>query len=408
MPRLFRRSSQAVFLLLFFYLFLQTESKGANELGTPVKLFLDADPLLWLTTLLATRSPERFWSLALMTLAATALLGRVFCGWICPLGTLHDLTGRFGGARRRPLRWFRLKYLLLLFLLAASFFTLQPAGLLDPLSLLIRSFSLALYPAFSHAVSALFDLFYAAQIPVVTDLAEALYGVLKKTVLPFRPPQFGQAFLLGALFLAILGLNLRERRFWCRYLCPLGALLGLCSRWSLLRRSVSEGCNDCGASAAACPAAAGKIEDGNRKGLECIACMNCDDLCPQGAVRFGFSRNRSVTLDLGRRRVVAALVAGAAAVPLVRITPLANANAADPLLIRPPGALAEADFLRRCVKCGESRAVSSRPSWKGDWRGSGPQSSSPGSAIARCAAPSAARSVPPGQSKSSIRRRSPG
>ena len=353
----FRQASQAVILLLFLYLFLQTESKGANELGTPVKLFLDADPLLWLTTLLATRSPERFWSLALITVVATVLLGRVFCGWICPLGTLHDLAGRLGGSRRRPLGWFQVKYLLLLFILAASLFTLQPAGLLDPLSLTIRSFALALYPAFSHAVSAFFDTLYAAELPGVTELSEALYGILKKTVLPFRPPQFGQAFFLGALFLGILGLNLRERRFWCRYLCPLGALLGLCSRWSLLQRSVSEGCDDCGACTAACPAAERKTADGKGKVSECLVCMNCDDLCPQNAVRFGFSRKPAAALDLGRRRVVAALAAGAVAVPLVRITPLAKAPAADPLLIRPPGARAEADFLRRCVKCGECMKV---------------------------------------------------
>lgn len=44
MLRNFRRASQGIFLLIFLYLFLQTESKGANELGYPVKIFLDADP----------------------------------------------------------------------------------------------------------------------------------------------------------------------------------------------------------------------------------------------------------------------------------------------------------------------------------------------------------------------------
>jgi MauM/NapG family ferredoxin protein len=66
---------------------------------------------------------------------------------------------------------------------------------------------------------------------------------------------------------------------------------------------------------------------------------------------------KAAVLDLGRRRVVASLAAGAMAVPLVRITPLAKAGAADPALIRPPGALPETDFLRRCVKCGECMKV---------------------------------------------------
>ena len=352
----FRRGSQALFLLIFLWLFLQTESKGANDLGYPVKVFLDADPLLWLTTLLATRGFEGVSWLALPLIAVTVLLGRVFCGWVCPLGALNDLAGTLGEPRR-PLGWFRLKYLLLLFILAASLFTLQTAGLFDPLSLTIRSLSLSLYPAFSHAVSALFDALYRAQIPGVTDASEALYALLKRALLPFRPPQFGQGLLIGLIFLGILGLNLIERRFWCRYLCPLGALLGLLSRRSLLRRSVSEGCGGCGACEASCAGAAGLLAQEGWKVSECVACMNCDDICPQVGVRFGSFAQKPGVLDLGRRRVVASLVAGAAAVPLVRITPLAKARAADPALIRPPGALAEEDFLRRCVKCGECMKV---------------------------------------------------
>jgi polyferredoxin len=357
MLRHLRRTSQGLFLLVFLVLFLQTESKGDNELGYPVKVFLDADPLLWLTTLLATRSPDQLLSWAWVVVAATAVLGRVFCGWVCPLGALHDLAGRVARPARRPLGWFALKYLILLFLLGASLFTWQPAGLLDPLSLTIRSLSLALYPAFSHAVTVLFDTVYSLQIPLVTDASEAIYAFLRKTALPFRVPAFRQAFPLGVLFLAILGLNWVERRFWCRYLCPLGALLGILSRRAWLGREVSEGCSGCGVCEAACKGAAEPADPDRWKRAECVACMDCDDLCPQGAVRFGFFRAAVNGLDLGRRRVLAALAAGAAAVPLIRATPQAGAAAADPLLIRPPGSLPEPDFLRRCVKCGECMKV---------------------------------------------------
>lgn len=352
-----RRASQGIFLLVFLVLFLQTDSRGANELGYPVKIFLDADPLLWLTTLLSTRSPERLLSWALVVIGATALLGRVFCGWVCPLGTFQDLTAKVVRPRRRILGWFRVKYLILWLLLGASCFTLQPAGLLDPLSLTVRSLSLAVYPAFAHAVTAFFDALYAAQLPFLTDASEAIYSVLKKTLLPFRPPAFHQAFFIGAFFLAILGLSRIERRFWCRNLCPLGALLGLCSHRALLNRAVAEGCDHCGRCSAACRGAAGPDKPGGWRRDECLACLECAEICPREAVRFGFFREGEGGPDLGRRRVLAALATGAAAVPLIRATPLASAAAADPLLIRPPGALAEPDFLKRCVKCGECMKV---------------------------------------------------
>ncbi|HEY5497509.1 MAG TPA: 4Fe-4S binding protein, partial [Syntrophales bacterium] len=131
-----RRFSQALFLLLFLWLFLQTESKGANELGYPVKVFLDADPLIWLTTILASRSFHGVFALALTVIVATALLGRVFCGWICPLGTLHHLSGKL---KKRTVsnkqvslcshNLYRLKYLLLTFLIVAALFGVQLAGL---------------------------------------------------------------------------------------------------------------------------------------------------------------------------------------------------------------------------------------------------------------------------------------
>jgi len=160
------------------------------------------------------------------------------------------------------------------------------------------------------------------------------------------------------LFLTVLGLNLVEKRFWCRYLCPLGALLGLLSRFSLLKRSVSEGCTECGACAGVCQGAAEPDVKGKWKDAECYYCWNCDDICPNNAVSFGFAGKKiTPAMDLGRRRLVVSALSGIAAVPLLRITPLGMANAKDPILLRPPGSLEEKEFLARCVKCGECMKV---------------------------------------------------
>ncbi|MDQ1277022.1 MAG: hypothetical protein QG555_61, partial [Thermodesulfobacteriota bacterium] len=87
---------------------------------------------------------------------------------------------------------------------------------------------------------------------------------------------------------------------------------------------------------------------------ECLMCLSCDDPCPKNAVSFGFARKpAAAACDLGKRCVLGSVLAGIAAAPLLRITPLSRAGVAPPTLIRPPGALTEEMFLQRCVKCGE-------------------------------------------------------
>lgn len=394
-----RITSQWLFLLFFLFLFLETEGKGADELGWPVRFFLDFNPLILLTTLLSSHSAPVAFFLSLIMVLITLVLGRVFCGWICPFGTIHNLVSRAADRSRALVRhpaWFKFKYYILVVMLALAAFGSQQAGLLDPISLLIRSLSVSIYPAFSLATSALFDAVYHADISGVTAISERIYNVLQDTVLPFQQGFFRQSVLIGLLFLGLLALNLYERRFWCRYLCPLGALLGLLSRWSLLRREVAEGCTNCGACGRDCPGGAeprslhswapeskepetdrtreaARTKDSEAaadwRHTECHACFNCDDICPHNLVKFRLglpsfnwggklkkAKAPPPALDLGRRRLVTAAVAGMAMVPLMRVGNLPAARA-NPKLIRPPGSVPEKEFLSRCVKCGECMKV---------------------------------------------------
>jgi polyferredoxin/Pyruvate/2-oxoacid:ferredoxin oxidoreductase delta subunit len=353
-----RRISQGLFLLLFLFLFIQTQSKGADTLGYPVKVFLDFDPLILSTTLLSAHSAARAFYLSIVMVVITVLLGRVFCGWVCPLGTLNNMVGSLKKKAAAPLDLYRVKYFILAFILASSLFTLQLVGIMDPLSLLIRSMSVSIYPFFNYATRAFFDTIYYLNIRGVVDISETVYSALKSTALSFRQPFYIQSAFIGALFLIVLGLNLIERRFWCRYLCPLGALLGLLSRFSFLKRSVSEGCNSCGACASVCQGNAAPDKKEEWKDSECYYCWNCDDICPQNAVSFGFAGKKSAAfMDLGRRRVVLSVLSGVAVVPLLRTSAVAKPGYANPKLIRPPGALREREFLERCVKCGECMKV---------------------------------------------------
>ena len=153
-----RRLVQGLFLLFFLFLFIQTESKGNDELGYPVRLFLDFDPLILVSTLLSAHAVAKAFYFSLITIVITVLFGRVFCGWACPLGTLNNIVGSI--RRRRPVgmyeKWYRVKYYLLIGILASALFTLQPVGIMDPLSLLIRSFSVSVSPLFNYGRSGLF------------------------------------------------------------------------------------------------------------------------------------------------------------------------------------------------------------------------------------------------------------
>jgi polyferredoxin len=355
-----RRLVQGLFLLLFLFLFIQTESKGNDELGYPVRLFLDFDPLIFATTLLSAHAVAKAFALSLITIIATILFGRVFCGWACPLGTLHNLVG--SARKKNPVvmheHWYRVKYYILIAMLASSLFSLQPVGILDPLSLLIRSFSLSVFPAFNYGVRSVFDTIYSLNPFGIAAITEPIYDVLKKTILTFEQSFYNQSLFIGILFIGILGLNLIEKRFWCKYLCPLGAFLGILSRYSFLKLSISEGCTSCGECANVCQGNAQPHPKDSWRSSECLVCRNCDDICPPRAASFRFGiQPAAAGIDLGRRRVLTSVFSGIIAVPLLRTVPLVKTGAKDPGLIRPPGAVEEKEFLKRCIKCGECMKV---------------------------------------------------
>jgi MauM/NapG family ferredoxin protein len=343
-------------------LFLLTAYKGTDEIAYPVRIFLRFDPLILVTTFLSSHVVPTALLLSLITVAFTLLFGRIFCGWVCPLGTLNDFMGRLTPKERRqkPLddRTRRLKYYGLVFILVSSLFTLQIAGLVDPISLLIRSLAIAVEPVTNLMAHTVFDLLYRARIPVVTDASEAVYALLKNYVLAFRQPFFYQGLFIGLIFSAILLANLFRRRFWCSGLCPLGALLGIITRVSPFKRFVGKGCTSCNLCVKECRTRAASNIKGEWQKAECVLCGECEEDCPKDAVRFGYTfpqAGKVADIDLQRRGLIATLLSGLLIVPIVRTTPLVNRRAGR--LIRPPGALPEAEFLRRCVRCGECMKV---------------------------------------------------
>ena len=182
-----RRASQIVFFVLFVLLFLKAEYGGQDVLAWPTDLFFRFDPLILLTNVL-TLSPlvkGLLWSLIFVAL--TLVLGRFFCGWVCPLGTTLDgcrrllFTPRPDSGVAQRLR--RVKYYLLFGLLAGAVFSLNLVGLFDPLSLLFRSLALVFYPAFGYAVEKSSLTLYHWGKPF-TYVSEPAYRYLKATICP--------------------------------------------------------------------------------------------------------------------------------------------------------------------------------------------------------------------------------
>jgi polyferredoxin len=357
-PAAWRRIGQALFFGLFLFLFLKTDYSGSDELTWAVNLLFRIDPFLATAVMLAAKTVIVLMLPALITIFLTLLFGRFFCGWICPMGTLIDVSRRlFGkpGVGSGPGQR-QLKYYLLLFLLTAACFGLPLAGYLDPFSLLVRGFTFGVHPAVDHATTTFFTWTYQNAPDWINALTEPVYALLKRHLLPSADRVYALSAFSLLLLLTAFGLSAFESRFFCRKVCPLGALLAVCSRFPLFQLAGwPEDCGKCRACHALCRM--GAIDDERRiASAECILCLDCLSQCPRS--RIHYSRKRlvsSIQTNLSRRSVVASLAAGALA-PLGLPSRLL-ARRADPQLIRPPGARAESEFLGLCVRCGECMKV---------------------------------------------------
>ena len=380
-----RRFSQALFLFLFLFLLIESRLPGdasldysaggsfsedsaalestASDLriGPPVTFFFQLDPLVFVTSLLSDLRliPGYLWALAILGL--TLFLGRFFCGFICPFGTVHHLVGHIRpavkGRRRMEANQKRadqrLKYFLLITVLVGAILGLNLAGVLDPLALFFRSMALGILPGIGAGMRSLFGALAASDYPFISTLGYRIETFLSP-VLGYDVQAFQTGGFIGLIFLVILFLNRLRPRVWCRTLCPLGALLGLCARVGVLRLEKDpHRCTDCQRCMRHCQGAASPHPDLIWESAECLTCFNCQNNCPEDALAF---RIRPVPKfrpapDTGRRAVLGGLTAGLALPLLGRVDGRID-KISDPRLIRPPGSQPEKTFLALCQRCG--------------------------------------------------------
>ena len=374
-----RRAYEALFLGLFLFFLFITDLRYLK--GWPVSLFLEATPLVAVATALTTHTIYRNLVWGLVIIAITMMLGRVWCNWMCPFGILHHFFGWIGNRRNtkqmievnRYRKIYAIKYYILAVMIAMAGLWIIPdghrctgadlgayqgaelrqtgfsrvvaavetgiarsaeehkrtnstlqIGLLDPIALTVRSMTTSVLPSVHKAT-------------------ESVYT---------EPREYWQAWIVGLIFIGFLVANWWIPRFFCRVVCPLGALLGIFSRFALWRIDRDPvRCTDCDLCLKSCEGASDP--QGDLRKSECFVCLNCIDDCPHDALSFRFLPRKASEVAypaVGRRELLLSGLFGLLFFPMTRLSGGVRKNFQRGV-IRPPGSVAEDEFLRRCIKC---------------------------------------------------------
>jgi MauM/NapG family ferredoxin protein len=356
---LLRRISQGLFLVLFVYILWSTTYPLGG--GISPRILFNLDPALMIFTAVSERLLLPGLVFAFLMIGATFILGRFFCGWVCPLGTVIDAFGSLRKKNARDLSWLNnrrlknIKYVFLgiFFLLAVAGF--QAVWVMDPVVTAARVVSLNVIPAVTFAADRGF-VWLIQRFGLYGGFYD-FYRGLKAGVLGVRIVFFANALITFIYFLVIGFLSLVVARLWCRALCPLGALYSLVALFSRLERKV-DACNGCGLCRRSCRMGAIREEGDYDKG-ECVLCMDCVYDCPTGKTRFAFKGAAVPALAAPAagskgmtRRSFLWLMASSFLSLGGRWAPAVRRR-----VIRPPGAVEEAGFLNTCVRCGNCMKV---------------------------------------------------
>ncbi len=261
-----------VWIAVEFYLFVRFYETGGHSVwaGRPpgVEGWLPIAALMNLKVLLLTgRMPAVHAAgmfLLLAFLAASWLFRKSFCGWLCPVGTVSEWLWRLG--RRLFRRNFRLP---------------------RALDIALRSLKYVLLGLFLFAVGSM-------SVGAIRAFLEGPYGLVDdvKMLNFFRYLGIGG----GLVVVGLVAASLFVQNFWCRYLCPYGALMGLAALASPLRIRRDESlCIDCAKCAKACPSALPVDRLVTIRSAECTGCLQCVAECPaSGALFLAAPRKRRV------------------------------------------------------------------------------------------------------------------
>lgn len=357
-----QRIFQTCSVLLFIHLLVAAGSFTTDEYF--LRRIIALDPAASLGTALAAHALFAGMAGALVLLVLTLIFGRFFCGHICPLGACIDLADHLPRRQNR--------FLPKISLVRTGVFLILCGAACGGLSLLFAFAPLALSTRLVALLGEpLLRLGAAFGVDFLRTLCDGGWLTFAHIRTPFYSPILPLAIVTLMPFLG----TLIARRFWCRAVCPAGALFSCAAQRPALTRQVAEKCIRCGRCRKACPTEAIGTDPRITRHGECITCRHCAAVCPVHAINFSFSLHQpagSRCPDPGRRTLLvggtAALVGGGFLLSTTRVP-----EAADSVPLRPPGARPEIHFLRRCIGCGACMAVcptnTLQPSgFDGPWR----------------------------------------
>ena len=360
--RIIQTASFVLFLILFFYVcWPYSAAPDPAAQGWPAhytydfavkerinaEIFLVLDPLVSFSTAIAGQT--WVWSLiwAGVILAIGVFFPRGFCGYLCPLGTLIDLFDWSIGKRvdrfkiQRRGWWINLKYYLLLATLITAFFGIMLAGTVAAIPIITRGFLFILGP-------------------LQQGLMQGWYQV----------PAMNTGHVVSImLFVVVLGLGFLRPRFWCRYVCPTGAVFSLSNLvFRASERKVEESCIDCDLCVKVCPFDAIKTDYSTRT-MECTLCQTCAGACPTNAIKFVGRwdndrlkpKNQTIheEVSVSRRGFLVSVIGGVSTALATQLGFSAPFEKTRPMVlpVRPPMSVPEDKFLELCISCGECYKV---------------------------------------------------
>lgn len=250
-------SAIAIWVGIQFYMWVRFyEMHGATvkvarppgvEAWLPIAALMNTKDLLLTGTVPELHPAGMFMLIAFV--AISFLYRKAFCSWICPVGTLSEWLWQFGetvfGRTFALPRWFDIP---------------------------LRGLKYILFGLFAYVVVTM-------PVPEIRAFLASPYGLVAdvKMLNFFRLMGQTSAIVLGILLL----LSVVVKNFWCRYLCPYGAMTGLAALISPTRiRRNPDACIDCAKCAHACPAGLPVDTTLSIGSAECNACMSCVSVCP--------------------------------------------------------------------------------------------------------------------------------